>query len=294
VHVDTPSAGRAWTAIIEPVAARFQPALQPPEHEPERVFWLAVRRSELLLVQDGERPQVPLAGNLAELGLEPDCRHYLGTLDGVACFAADIPEAGEPAAGAAFHGLRPLWSLVDEELFALAGRAVQIVEWDRTHRFCGRCGTATVGAEGERAKRCPACGQLAFPRVSPAIIVRITRGDEILLARGRRWATEVMYSVLAGFVDPGESLEECVAREVGEEVGIEVEHIRYFGSQPWPFPHSLMVGFTAEYAGGEITIEDEELIDAQWFRADALPPIPPKLSIARRLIDDYVERSSTG
>jgi NAD+ diphosphatase len=282
--------GTASAAIIEVVAARFQPGLIPPAAVPERAFWLAVRNAELLLVEDDERPQVPLAGDLVELGLEPECRHYLGTLDGVACYAADIPESGEPAEGAAFHGLRPLWSLVDEELFALAGRAVQIVEWDRTHRYCGRCGTATVRADGERAKRCAACGLLAFPRVSPAIIVRITRGDEILLARGRRWTTEVMYSVLAGFVDPGESLEECVVREVGEEVRIDVMNVRYFGSQPWPFPHSLMVGFTAEHAGGEITIDDEELIDAQWFRADALPPIPPKLSIARRLIDDYIER----
>jgi NAD+ diphosphatase len=271
------------------MALRFQPALVAPKPAPDRAFWLAVRSSELLLVDDGGKPQVPLAVDLAELGLAPEAHHYLGTLDGVACFAAAIPHDAEPVPDAAFHGLRPLWSLVDEELFALAGRAVQIVEWDQTHRFCGRCGTPTVRVEGERAKRCPACDLLAFPRVSPAIIVRVTRGDEILLARGRRWTHEVMYSVLAGFVDPGESLEECVAREVQEEVGIEVTNLRYFGSQPWPFPHSLMVGFTAEYAGGEITVEDEELIDAQWFRIDDLPPIPPKISIARRLIDDFVE-----
>jgi NAD+ diphosphatase len=274
------------------MALRFQAALVPPEPSPAGAFWLAVRSSELLLVDDGGRPKVPLTTDLAELGLTTEAHHFLGTLDGIACFAAAVPDTGEPAAGAAFHGLRPLWSLVDEELFALAGRAVQIVEWDRTHRFCGRCGTPTVRAEGERAKRCPACELLAFPRVSPAIIVRVTRGDEILLARGRRWAHEVMYSVLAGFVDPGESLEECVVREVREEVGIEVRDLRYFGSQPWPFPHSLMVGFTAEYAGGAITVEDEELIDAQWFRVDELPPIPPKISIARRLIDDFVERST--
>jgi NAD+ diphosphatase len=272
------------------MTSRFQPALVPPDPSPARVFWLAVRSSELLLVEDGGKPQVPLVVDLAELGLTPEAQHFLGVLDGVACFAAAIPDASEPVTGAAFHGLRPLWSLLDEELFALAGRAVQIVEWDRTHRFCGRCGTATARAEGERAKSCPACGLLAFPRVSPAIIVRVTRGDEILLARGRRWAHEVMYSVLAGFVDPGESLEECVAREVHEEVGIEVRDLRYFGSQPWPFPHSLMVGFTAEYAGGEITVEDEELIDAQWFSVDDLPPIPPRISIARRLIDDFVDR----
>jgi NAD+ diphosphatase len=269
---------------------RFEPAasFRVPETGPAR--WFAVRRSELLLAENGGRPEIPLVAGLAELGLEDECRHYLGVLDGVACIAAGVVEEAEAPRGAEFHGLRPLWSILDDELFALAGRAVQIVEWDRTHRFCGRCGAATVDADNERAKSCPACGLLAFPRVSPAIIVRVTRGEEILLARGRRWAHEVMYSVLAGFVDPGESLEECVAREVREEVGIEVENLRYFGSQPWPFPHSLMVGFTAEYAGGEITVEDEELIDARWFRIDDLPPIPPRISIARRLIDDFVER----
>jgi NAD+ diphosphatase len=275
-------------AIIDGVA-RFQPALVPAEPVPASAFWFAVRGTELLLVENGPESSVPLADDLGGLGLEAESRHYLGVLDGIACFAAGLPEGAEPPAGAAFHALRPLWSLVGEELFALAGRAVQIVEWDRTHRFCGRCATPTLPAEGERAKRCPACGLLAFPRVSPAIIVRVTRGETILLARGRRWGKEVMYSVLAGFVDPGESLEECVAREVREEVGIDVTDLRYFGSQPWPFPHSLMVGFTAGYAGGEIRIDESELIDAQWFRAGELPPIPPRLSIARRLIDAWLD-----
>jgi NAD+ diphosphatase len=141
--------------------------------------------------------------------------------------------------------------------------------------------------------RCPVCGLLAFPRVAPAIIVRVTRGDEILLAHGRRFPSTI-YSVLAGFVDPGESLEECVHREVREEVGIEVTPPRYFGSQPWPFPHSLMVGFTAEWAGGELSPDPEEIADAGWYRADALPELPPSISIARRLIDDWLAARDRG
>ncbi len=136
-------------------------------------------------------------------------------------------------------------------MFRVAGRAVQIVEWDETHRFCGRCGGPTERVPGERARLCTTCGHSAYPRIAPAVIVRVTRGDALLLARGRRW-TEPIYSLVAGFVDPGESLEETVAREVREEVGIEVGDIRYFASQPWPFPHSLMLGFEAEHAGGEI------------------------------------------
>ena len=187
----------------------------------------------------------------------------------------------------AFETLRPLWSMLDEDTWAVAGRAVQIVEWDRTHRFCGRCGGPTELAPDERARRCPACGLSAFPRVAPAVIVCVTHEDRILLARGTRFPG-VMYSVLAGFVEPGESLEECVAREIEEEVGIRVADIRYFGSQPWPFPHSLMIGFTASYAGGEIAIDPVEIMDAQWFTRDALPPLPPRISIARHLIDAYV------
>jgi NAD+ diphosphatase len=225
-------------------------------------------------------------------GADPDsvaaaaARHFIGTFAGVACFALDVPDEATAPEGHTFLGLRPLATRLPEELFAAAGRAVQIVEWDRTHRFCGRCATPTVDAEGERAKLCPSCGLLAFPRLSPAVIVRVTRGDEILLARGRRFA-EPLYSILAGFVEPGESLEETVVREIREEAGIEVADVRYWGSQPWPFPHSLMVGFTATWAGGEIRIDEEELVDAGWFARDALPRLPMTFSIARALIDEW-------
>jgi NAD+ diphosphatase len=163
------------------------------------------------------------------------------------------------------------------------------VEWSRTHRFCGRCGTATEQSPGERAKRCPACGLLAFPRLAPAVITLVERGDEVLLANGVSFGAPT-YSCLAGFVEPGENLEEAVRREVGEEVGVQLGDVRYFASQPWPFPHSLMVGFQATWAAGEIEIDPEEIVDAGWFRADAMPLIPPGLSIARWLIDDWLRR----
>jgi len=184
-----------------------------------------------------------------------------------------------------------LWGRVDETVWTVAGRAVQLVEWERTHRFCGRCATPTEPATGERARRCPACGLLAFPRLAPAIIVLIERDDGCaLLARGRTFPIP-MYSCLAGFVEPGETLEQAVHREVAEEVGLQIDGVRYWASQPWPFPHSLMLGFNARYAGGDLVVDENEIVDAQWYRPDALPPIPPAMSIARRLIDDWVRRS---
>jgi NAD+ diphosphatase len=210
---------------------------------------------------------------------------FLGMLDGRPCWAVDA----EPLGGTPLMGL---WGKVDELVWTIAGRAVQLVEWDRTHRYCGRCGTATELANGERAKRCPACGLLAFPRLAPAIITLVERDDgRALLARGRAFPIP-MYSCLAGFVEPGETLEQAVHREVGEEVGVAVSDVRYWGSQPWPFPHSLMVGFNARWAGGDIVLDEREIADAQWYAADDLPSIPPGLSIARRLIDDWVARSA--
>lgn len=223
-------------------------------------------------------------------------RLLLGTLDGVACWAVDLDGDGVP--DVAIDRLRgtlvPLMGLhgqVDDARWTLAGRAVQLVEWERTHRFCGRCATPTEPATGERARRCPACGLLAFPRLSPAIITLIQRDGQALLARGRNFPVP-MYSCIAGFVEPGESLEEAVHREVREEVGVELADVRYTASQPWPFPHSLMIGFEATWASGDIEIDETEIVDAGWYRPDDLPMIPPSLSIARTLIDRWVERAS--
>jgi NAD+ diphosphatase len=210
---------------------------------------------------------------------------YLGELDGVACFARE----GEPPAGTAPVPLRQLFGVLSEEAFGVALRALGLLAWDRDHRFCGRCATATTRSTEERARACGACGLVVYPRISPAVIVLVEKAGKALLARNARTRMP-FFSTLAGFVEVGETLEQCVAREIREEAGIDVRDVRYFGSQPWPFTGSLMIGFTAQWAAGDLVPEPTELSEADWFAPDALPVVPPKLSIARELIDDFVRR----
>ncbi|ARV60994.1 NADH pyrophosphatase [Nostocales cyanobacterium HT-58-2] len=278
----------------------FIPGIAPLAVQSEPAWWFAFVGNKLLVHLEGTVSQIPYLTSLAEIGLEPVRIQFLGTLDGQPCYSAELPKdtsvtlgdaPEEPLRdrlnGMSLLGLRELYGTMDEDLYALCGRAIQIVEWDRTHQYCGHCATPTTQLPYERAKRCPNCGLVNYPRLSPAIIVLVSRGEELLLARSHRFPPG-MYSVLAGFVEPGESLEETVVREVREEVGIEVKDIHYFGSQPWPFPNSLMIGFTATYASGEIVIEPQELAEAAWFSKHSLPQLPPKLSIARKLIDWFV------
>lgn len=216
--------------------------------------------------------------------------HIIGVVDGSVWWAVDVPLGDDPSDGAALD-LRRYHGSAGEHEWLAAGRAVQIVEWSRTHRFCGRCAEPTEPVIGERAMRCPRCGLSAFPRLAPAMITLVTRGgpgpdQEALLARGTQWQVP-MYSCLAGFVEPGESLEAAVVREVREEVGLTVAAPRYAGSQPWPFPNSLMVGFRAEYVAGEIVPDPSEIADAGWYSKHDLPMIPPGISIARQLIDAW-------
>lgn len=188
--------------------------------------------------------------------------------------------------------LRSLWAVLGEEAFFRAGRAFHLRHWSRTVRFCGRCGTPLADHPAERARVCPACGELHYPLVSPAILVSVVREGRLLLARGHHFPPG-RYSVLAGFVEPGENLEETVHREVREEVGLEVTGVRYVASQPWPFPHSLMVGFEATWAGGEIRLQEEEIAEAGWYAPEDLPEIPPSVSLSRRLIDRFLARHGT-
>jgi NAD+ diphosphatase len=252
---------------------------------PDRCVWFVVHGDGLVVRADGAGVALPRDEELRAAGVSPATAAYLGQLDGAHAFAATLDEA--PPAPFAARNLRTLYGALDDEAFAVAGRATQIAHWSATHRFCGRCAAPLQRVPTERAMRCEGCALSFYPRISPAIIVLVRRGDEALLARGARFPLP-FYSTLAGFSEPGESLEETLAREVREEVGVEVGETRYFGSQPWPFPHSLMIGFFATHAGGEIRIDPEEIVDAQWFRADRLPMIPPRLSIARRLIDAWV------
>ncbi|MBV9168469.1 MAG: NAD(+) diphosphatase [Chloroflexi bacterium] len=271
----------------------FISGLRPPtESQPAGTTWFAFRGDRLLVRPQGDTTALPDYAELAQLGADFEAGHYLGRLGDLDCYAVNLPEDLEPPEGLALDGLRALFGRLSEDEYAIAGRAAQILVWDQTHRFCGRCGAPTVNAPAERAKLCPQCGLLSFPRLSPAVIMLIQRGeDEFLLARNRAFA-DGFFSVLAGFVEPGESLEEAVSREVHEEVGLQIDDIRYFGSQPWPFPHQLMIGFTAQYTGGEIRPQDDEIAEAAWFsRRGELPKLPGKLSIARRLIDAFLARA---
>lgn len=269
----------------------FAPSVTPPTEELSAASWFIFRGSDLLTIDNGETAELPSSHYNFPLLRQ----HYLGKLKDKAgdthCFAAEVAKETEPPEGTQFAGLRQLFNRLPMDHLWLSGRAVQIIDWDRTHLFCSRCATPNEILDYERAKKCPNCGLTTYPRISPAIIVRIDRVIDgiphLLLARNGRWRRG-WYSVLAGFVEPGETLEDCVHREVFEEVGIRLKNVRYFGSQPWPFPNSLMVGFTAEYASGDIVLEEEELEDAQWFTIDTLPNLPSRMSIARRLVDDFV------
>jgi len=252
-------------------------------------WWFVFRGGELLVATQDSATRVPGTPEWQALGLAGSEPVAVGTLRGAPAWGLGLSPESPPPDGFSFQGLRGLWGKLDEESWRLAGRAVQLVEWDRNHRYCGRCATPTERQTGELSRACPQCGLHHFPRISPAVIVRIERGDEILLARSPHFAPGV-YSTIAGFVEPGESLEETVRREVKEEVGVKVANLRYFGSQPWPFPNSLMAGFVADYESGELALQPGEIEDARWFTVDTLPALPSPLSIARALIDEFIRR----
>ncbi|MFO1217209.1 MAG: NAD(+) diphosphatase [Burkholderiaceae bacterium] len=260
----------------------FTPAVTPPSPASDSAWCFAFVDGQLLLPEGDAVALMP--HSLALLEVLAPVRHYLGRLDGLDCWALTLPEV---PAGWRRVPLRAAMMAFDEPLMGLAGRAAQILEWDRAHRFCGACGTPTERQSGERARKCPACGHTAYPRLSPAMMVLVYREGEILLARSPRYVPGV-YSALAGFVEAGESLEECIHREVAEEVGVAVTDLRYYGSQSWPFPHSLMIAYTARWVSGEIVPQESEIEDARWYALDALPKIPPRFSISGHLIRDTV------
>ncbi|MDP9382043.1 MAG: NAD(+) diphosphatase [Chloroflexota bacterium] len=271
----------------------FRAALEATEGQTGPAWWFAFRDGGLLVRCEGDLARIPCLTDISELGLQPGRRHYLGALGSTGCWAVELEEDQPLPENMELEPLRGLYGRLDEDLFAVAGRAVQVVEWRRTHQFCGRCGAQTEDLPRERATVCPVCRLTTYPRLSPAVIVLVSRGDEeVLLARSHHFPTG-MYSILAGFVEPGESLEETVVREIGEEAGVEVRDIRYWGSQPWPYPNSLMIGFTATYAGGEISLDEREIADAGWFKRDNLPGLPGKLSIARKMLDWWVQQQAT-
>lgn len=284
-----------------------------------KTYWFIFYQEELLLDNDqlpySEEPPVSLSmgGYL----------HTLPPLDGVPCKALHLKhpyqpeETGSPLHAESFRaeengkmqqaaphpsekenvtlkpvGLRASYFKLPLSHYLHAGKAREVLHFDEQMQFCPRCGhPLTLHEQPNTHKECDACNHQLWPSISTAIIVRITRGEEILLVRARNFRG-TFYGLVAGFLETGETLEECVAREVKEETGINIKNLRYFASQPWPYPSGLMVGFTAEYAGGTIRIQDEELTEARFFHRTRLPEIPPKLSMARMLIDDFIEKNS--
>ena len=267
---------------------RYIPAVIPEQENNGSAYWFVFNQDKLLISNENEI-KIPYSKNIKELNIYPLRTQYLGTLDRHPCYSVETNSKIDKSKEMDFKELRSLYSVLDEDIFLLAGKAFQIVNWDQTHQYCGRCGAQTEALQGENAKICPECGFTSYTRISPAIITAVLKGNEILMAHGRDFP-ENRYSIIAGFVEPGETLEECVKREVMEEVGIKVKNIRYFGSQPWPFPNSLMIGFISEYESGEICVDNYEITHANWFDVDNLPDLPSKMSIAREIIDWYKKK----
>jgi NAD+ diphosphatase len=258
---------------------RFQPGISSAASE-GRLYVL--KGTALCVVREGAGVRVPV-GPAGEGAI------HLGSLAGVACFARSLGEGEALPTSTEAVSVRQLFGALPDEDFAIAGLALGLTAWDRDHRFCGRCGAPTEPSKTERVRACTRCAFHAYPRLSPAIIALVERDGRALLARNAR-VNMPFFTTLAGFVEVGETLEHAVAREIREEAGIEIRDVKYFGSQPWPFSNSLMIGFTAHWASGEIKADESEILEPAWFAPDKLPMVAPKLSIARQLIDDFVKR----
>ena len=273
--------------------AHFEPLWSAPAHATDEGLWFVFHRSNLLVYTAHEQPMLPMPADvLGGVGLSIDQtgKRFVGMLGNTPCWTIRVREDRAPD-GHKFENMRALFNRLPDDFLAIGGRAVQMLEFDRAHAYCGACATPTAIFEGGRSRKCPSCGETYYPKVSPAMMVLIKRdlpsGRELLLARSGRFA-KGMFSALAGFVEPSESIEECIHREAFEEVGVKVNNLRYFSSQGWPFPNSLMIAYVADYVSGEIVPQEGEIEEAAWFTLDALPQLPHRLSIARRLIDSVI------
>ena len=250
--------------------------------------WFIFYKDQLLVEQQTDGFHIPI-------GIEPPVKvpigstvHNIGMLQDIPCktYTIHTPISGEEAPIRQMVGLRASYDMLPFEEYKQAGKAFQILNWDQNTRYCPACGVPTKQIS-DIGKKCPECRQEFYPHISPAIIVRITRGDSILMVRARNFRGNY-YGLVAGFLEAGETLEECVHREVMEETGIQIKNLKYFGSQPWPYPSGVMIGFTADYKSGELKLQDEELCAGAFFTKGNLPEIPRKLSLARKLIDDWL------
>jgi len=265
----------------------FEPAKRGTGAPAQRGRWIIVQEQNLVVVPDGADLRLPEGEAPKAFGAALDRAHWLGTWDGTPCWVAGLAADTAIPEGFARETMVPMrGTRLPDALLTLGGMAMQLLWWESTSGHCPRCGNPTARIENEWGKRCPDCKYEHYPHLHPAVITLVRDGERVLLARKSIWAPG-RYALVAGFVDNGESLEDAVAREVKEEVGVDVKDITYVGSQNWPFPSQLMVGFVAAYAGGEITLDREELEDARWFPADALPTGPARHSIAGFIIEHY-------
>jgi NAD+ diphosphatase len=266
----------------------FVPGHRGPARIEGRVACCVFHGNRVFVTRDGGLPAIPQFDS-AGCGFDLDAAHYLGLLGSTHCYGLTLPQEATLPAGLELLGLRALILEGNETVAAVAGQAWQVLEWARTHRHCGCCGAPTVPHAADRAVECPDCRLVFYPRIAPVIMGLVYRRNELLLTRKPGYAPG-RYTVVAGFVEAGESLEQCLAREVAEEVGVSIRNPRYFGSQPWPFPNSLVMAFSAEWVDGEVRPDQTELEEARWFAIDALPDLPETVHISRQLIDDTLAR----
>ncbi|MFO7494083.1 MAG: NAD(+) diphosphatase [Desulfobacterales bacterium] len=268
----------------------FEPGFIPGIQATDRAWWFLFQENKLLIDARGGGLAIPRRADFAGLLPRLTASQSLGRLNGEPAFAAALTNGARMPAGMQFRSVRSLFGGLTDELYQAAGYAFQILDWHHRHHFCSRCGAPLLDKPDERARQCRRCNLTVYPRINPCIIVAVVKDDQLLLVR-RRAIAAGRYSVVAGYVEAGETLEDCLRREVLEEAGIRVDRIAYFGSQPWPYSSSLMVAFTAEYAGGEIRVDGREISDAGWFRAHRLPPVPGWGSIAAKLIDWFAQQA---
>lgn len=271
---------------------RYLPAYLPPEAAAVNAWVVVLAGKKILMKKTGDKLYIPEIKDIEGMMPNDKTLKYFGKYDGHDCYyksqnkITTLPETTLPEN----YKLVDLKDITmcsgDMGLFLLAGTANHLLHWESVNQYCGCCGHKTSDKKDERAKICPHCGNIVYPRISPATITAVFHGDQILLAHNSHFKKD-LYSLIAGFVEPGETLEQCVEREIREEVGIKVRNIKYFGSQPWPFPDSLMLAFTAEYESGDIQVDQFEIMDAGWYQADSLPDIPSADSVAGKIIRWY-------
>lgn len=266
----------------------FFHAVKAPKKLTPECYWFIFFNNELLVQLKDDIFVIPKLKDYSLLEIVPVRIQYLGRFNGLDSFSAELSSNTPPDKNFQFKHLRSLLGILDDDSFYIASKAFQVVSWDANHQFCGKCGGKMDAKEDERVKICPKCNISNYPRISPAVIVSVINDGKILLANAKRFKSN-FYSVLAGFVEAGESFEESIRREIREEVNIEIKNIKYFGSQPWPFPDSLMAAFQAEYASGELKPDGNEILDAQWFLPKDIPQIPGKWSIAGKMINAFIE-----